>query len=113
MCDIGRIGCYSDNGCLKITENKIFGFNWSKDELKKFLSKNYLSESAADEIIAMVVADPAIYLPYTLSHFQCMDIIEELMTTKGMTKMQAYEAFLKVGPCSLDVLRKNLGISPE
>ncbi len=88
-------------------------FNWSKDELRKFLSKNYLSESAADEIIAMVVADPAIYLPYTLSHFQCMDIIEELMTTKGMTKMQAYEAFLKVGPCSLDVLRKNLGISPE
>ena len=97
-------------GCCDIGVNY---YNWSKDELRKFVKDNYLSADAADEIYAMVVADPVIYLPYTLCHFQCIDIINELQTSKGMTKMQAYEAFLKVGPCSFDVLRKNLGISPE
>ena len=97
-------------GCCDIGVNY---FGWGRDELRNFMSENLLNAGAADEIYEMVTADPGVVLPYSLCHFLCIDIIDELMSSKNMTKKQAYEAFLKVGPCSFDVLRKNLGITPE
>ncbi|MBR5712847.1 MAG: DUF885 family protein [Lachnospiraceae bacterium] len=87
-------------------------YNWSKDELRKFMSENMLNEKYANEIYASVVADPGTSLSYSLCHFLCLDIIDELMQ-KGMTQKEAYEAFLKVGPSSFSVLRKHLGLSAE
>jgi len=97
-------------GCCDIGVNY---YNWSEDKLKEFLTENRLNAAASGEIYSMIVADPVIYLPYSLCHFQCIDIIEELMSTKHISKTEAYKEFLEVGPCSFDVLRKNLGISPE
>jgi hypothetical protein len=42
----------------------------------------------------------------------CNDIVDALMA-KGMTRKEAYKAFLDVGPCSFGVLSKHLGLGDQ
>ena len=87
-------------------------YGWDLDKVGEFLDEYMLGADSAKGIYDMCVGDPGISLPYTFNHFLCLDIIDEL-TAKGMSKMEAYKAFLDVGPASFDVLRKHLGLDYE
>ena len=102
------------NSVVAICDIGVNYYNWDKSQLKNYLATTLLGSGSdlVDLVYDAVVSDPAVYLPYTFSHFQSLDIIEALMK-KGMTEKEAYQAFLEVGPASFDVLCKHLGLDGE
>ncbi len=89
---------------------------WSLEEVKNYFKADPVLAAMVmnvDYLADLVYSDPGLYLSYCYSNFQVQDIIAELMETKGMTEDEACIAYLNVGPCSMSVLRKHLGLSPE
>ena len=103
------------NALVAVIDIGVNYYDWDVDRTKKYLEGTLLSSHASEYAAYFydcAISDPGLLMPYTYSHFQCLDIIDELMA-KGMTKMEAYKAFLDVGPASIDVLRKHLGLPGE
>ena len=111
LCDFDSL--YS-NSVVAVCDIGVNYYNWGIKELRSYLGGTVYGDDAsiAEYILEFVSSDPTMLLPYTYSHFQCVDIINELVA-KGMTRMEAYEAFLTVGPASIGVLRKHLGLPDE
>lgn len=85
-------------------------YGWDVDQVYEVLSNNYVdSYEVAEMFYEMAVSDPGVYLPYTLGYHFTKDAIQSLKD-KGMSEKEALEAFLKVGPCSFEVLYKHLGL---
>lgn len=102
------------NSVVAICDIGVNYMNWDKAQVKKYLSTTLLGSGTdlVDLVFDAVTSDPVVYLPYTFSHFQSLDIIDSLMK-KGMTEKEAYQAFLEIGPASFDVLCKHLGLDGE
>lgn len=102
------------NTVVAICDIGVNYYNWDKKQVADYLKTTMLINGAslASLVYGAVVSDPGVYLPYTYSHFQCLDIINALVAT-GKTEKEAYQAFLEVGPASMDVLCKHLGFDGE
>lgn len=81
---------------------------WSVDDLEDFLDP-YNYGSFAEGFYEEILADPVVYLPYTLGRYLMLDTMDKLKA-KGYSDMEAKTAILNIGPCSFDVLWKELGI---
>lgn len=111
LCNFDSI--YS-NSVVAVCDIGVNYYNWGTKELCEYLGSTLYgdNDAFAEYILEFVASDPGMLLPYSFSHFQCVDIIDELVA-KGMTRVEAYEAFLTVGPASIGVLRKHLGLPDE
>lgn len=81
---------------------------WTEEDLAEFYKPYGYDEYAAD-FIEEIIADPFVFLPYTAGRYLMLDTLEEL-ENKGYTPVEAKTAVLNIGPCSFEVMWKNLGI---
>ena len=89
-------------------------YGWDVQKVRSFFGASLYGDSAATAKMLMnaVVSDPGTFIYYSLGYFMCNDIIDALMA-KGMTRKEAYQAFLEVGPSSFSVLSKHLGLGDQ
>ena len=81
---------------------------WGEEEVAEFLGQYGYGDYAAD-FIDEIIADPVVFLPYTVGRFLMLDTLQEL-ENKGYTPVEAKTAVLNIGACSFEVMWKNLGI---
>ena len=105
---------FYSNSVVALCDIGVNYYGWDVKQVQSYLAGTLYGDNPAiaKNVVEFVTSDPAMLLPYTYSFFQCEDIINELMD-KGMTRMEAYTAFLNVGPASTCVLRKHLGLPEE
>lgn len=93
---------------ISITAIGVHYAGWNADDVKAFL-KPYGFAQFAESFYEEVLADPVVYLPYTFGRCLMLDTMDKLKE-KGYTDLEAKTAILNMGPCTFDVLWKNLDI---
>lgn len=81
---------------------------WTVEDISQFMAP-YGYDMYAESFYNEVLADPVVYLPYTLGRCLMLDTMDKLKEM-GYTDMEAKTAILNVGPCTFDVLWKTLNI---
>ncbi|MBO4696234.1 MAG: DUF885 family protein [Lachnospiraceae bacterium] len=81
---------------------------WEAADVEQFFAQ-YDIELQMDLVMQEVTSEGVIFLPYSFGRCLILDTMEKL-EAKGYTEMEARTAILNIGPCTFDVLWKNLGI---
>lgn len=86
------------------------GLGWTIKDAKKFIQKYdlQLEEDDIKMFRNVVIADPTVYLSYSVGRIITDDILNEY--EKNHTAYEANKAFCEVGPASFNVVRKYMGL---
>lgn len=109
--DIAYISAVDYNISMDLVSVTTLGVHyagWTVDDVKAFM-RPYGYEMYAEDFYEEILADPVVYLPYTMGRHLMLDTMDKLKA-KGYTDMEAKTAILNIGPCTFDVMWKELGI---
>ncbi|MBR1772793.1 MAG: DUF885 domain-containing protein [Eubacterium sp.] len=83
---------------------------WDLEEVKEYLAKVGIDESVAQEIMDSSIADPGVYLSYTVGYYEIEELREWAEEELGsdFDAKEFHKAILDAGPCQFGMLRKKV-----
>lgn len=97
--------------CLySLTDIGIHYDGWTKEKTVSFWKNYVLSEEAAESIYFSILAEPGIYLPYSIGYIEIMELKELAEEVQGdeFSLKKFHQYFLDFGPAPFELLREGL-----
>lgn len=79
---------------------------WRRDKVTDYLEKFYIDAETAGRIYENILAEPFIYLPYTIGYLEIMDLKEKAEDELGnkFVPKQFHQFLLDIGPAQFNII---------
>lgn len=97
--------------CLySLTDIGIHYEGWSKSDTVKFWSTYGVERDTAEEVYTTILAEPGIYLPYSIGYLEIMELRNKAQKELGdkFVMKEFHEFLLTIGPTQFDIIEDYL-----